>query len=116
MCGCSTAEINNRINSIHERALRIVYKNKNLTFDELLTKDKSVRIHHRNLQVLATEIYKWKTGIAPAIMNDIFKERHIKYSLRQFNGMEVNNVRTVNYGTETIRYRAPQIWSIVPEI
>ena len=108
-------EINNRINSIHERALRIVYKNKILTFDELLTKDKSVRIHHRNLQVLATEIYKWKTGIAPAIMNDIFKERHIKYSLRQFNGMEMNNVRTVNYGTETIRYRAPQIWSIVPE-
>ena len=42
-------EINNRINSIHERALRIVYKSKHLTFDELLQKDKSVRIHHRNI-------------------------------------------------------------------
>ena len=108
-------EINNRINAIHKRALRIVYKNENLTFDELLEKDNSVRIHHRNLQILATEIYKWKTGIAPAIMNELFQERSIKYSLREFSGMKSNNVRTVKYGTETVRHRAPQIWAIIPE-
>ena len=39
-----------------ERALRIVYRNDALTFDELLELDNSVTIHHRNLQGLATNI------------------------------------------------------------
>ena len=48
--------LNNKINSIHERALRITYNDSKSTFEELLSKDNSVSIHHRNLQVLATEM------------------------------------------------------------
>ena len=65
-------KINNRINRIHERALRVVYNNNNATFEELLKKDNSVKIHDRNLQVLVTEMFKVKLGIAPIIMNDVF--------------------------------------------
>ena len=46
---------NNKINSIHEKALRITYQDNKSTFQELLNKDNSVQIHHRNLQVLAKE-------------------------------------------------------------
>ena len=54
-------DLNNRINKIHERALRIVYKNETfLSFDDLLKRDRSVSIHQKNLQILATEIYKTK--------------------------------------------------------
>ena len=52
--------LNNKINRLHEKALRIVYTNANLTFRELLDKDESVTIHHRNLQRLAIEMYKIK--------------------------------------------------------
>ena len=45
---------NNKINHIHERALRIVYND--YSFEDLLNKDKSVTIHERNLQQLAIEI------------------------------------------------------------
>ena len=41
--------LNNKINSIHERALRITYQDNTSTFQELLNKDNSVSIHHRNL-------------------------------------------------------------------
>ena len=41
---------NNKINKLHERALRMVYKNTNLSFQELLYLDESFCIHHRNLQ------------------------------------------------------------------
>ena len=41
--------LNNKINSIHERALRITYGDKTSTFQQLLEKDNSVSIHHRNL-------------------------------------------------------------------
>ena len=38
-------ELNNRINRIHERALRLVYQDNSLPFAELLEKDNSVTIH-----------------------------------------------------------------------
>ena len=40
--------LNNKINSIHERALRITYQDNTSTFQELLNKDNSVLTHHRN--------------------------------------------------------------------
>ena len=51
--------LNNKINRIHERALRLVYQN-NLGFSELLDLHNSVTVHQKNLQVLVTEIYKVK--------------------------------------------------------
>ena len=41
--------LNNKINSIHERALRITYQDSTSTFQELLNKNNSVSIPHRNL-------------------------------------------------------------------
>ena len=55
-------ELYNRINNIHERALRIVYRDYVSTFQQLLKQNKSVSIHQRNLQILATEIFKAKNG------------------------------------------------------
>ena len=52
--------LNNRINKLHERALRLVFKNPNLSFQELLNKDKSFTIHERNLQRLAIEMLEIK--------------------------------------------------------
>ena len=60
--------LNNRINKIHERTLRIVFKDKNATFSELLQRDCSVTIHERNIQALATEMVKIFKGISPSIL------------------------------------------------
>ena len=38
-----------------------------------MRKDGSVTIHHKNLQLLAIEIYKVIHGIAPKIMRDIIQ-------------------------------------------
>ena len=58
-------QLNNRINKIHERALRLVYKDNNkLTFNDLLELDNSVTIYQQNLQILVTEIFKVKNSLA----------------------------------------------------
>ena len=59
----NSRKLNNRINNIHERALRIVYRDYESTFQQLLKQNKSVSIHQRNLQILATEIFKTKNGL-----------------------------------------------------
>ena len=64
--------LNNKINNIHERALRIVYQNKEFSFETLLKRDKSTTIHIKNLQCLATELFIANNGLSPEIMKEIF--------------------------------------------
>ena len=58
-------QLNQKINKIQERALRITYKETESTFSELLQKDCAVTIHTKNLQVLMTEMYKTKNELNP---------------------------------------------------
>ena len=106
--------INNRLNRIHERAQRIVYNDDNATFEQLLKKDNAVKIHDRNLQVLATEMFKVKLGIAPVIMNDVFRIRKNDYNTRKADEFQSHCVKTVHYGTETVSLLGPKLWSILP--
>ena len=50
--------MNNKINRLHERALRIAYKDYASSFESLLEKDRSVTIHQKNVQLLMTEMFK----------------------------------------------------------
>ena len=49
--------LNNKINRIHERALRIAYKDLESSFNTLLEKDDSVSIHEKNLQTVMIEMF-----------------------------------------------------------
>ena len=107
--------LNNRINKIHERALRLVYKNETfLSFDDLLKRDRSVSIHQKNLQILATEIYKTKNDLGPKIMKDTFHFIQKPYNLRNDPELQRRKNRTVYFGTESISSFAPKIWELIP--
>ena len=107
--------LNNRINSLHERALRLVYNDQKLSFQELLDMDKSFSIHDRNLQKLAIEMYKIKNSLSPGFMNSIFPQSKNPYMLRNESLFQTNNVRTVHYGTETLTFRGPKTWALIPQ-
>ena len=71
-------------------------------------------IHMLNLQKLATEMYKVKNKLSPSFMNSIFPLSNNPYNLRNDHGFKTENIRTVSYGTETIAFRGPKTWALVP--
>ena len=77
--------LKNKINHIHERALRTVYSDYNPSFYELLDKDD-----------------KYLHGLSPAILSDVFKvNKTTPYDLRMRNELYARNPKIVIYGTET---------------
>ena len=74
---------------LHERALRLVYNYRESTFEELVDKDNSFNIHHRNPQVLATEMYKVHSNVR--IIISVYHEK------------------------ERIPYLGPKAWNLVSE-
>ena len=106
-------KLNNKINRLRERALRQVYKNSTLSFNELLTMDNSFTVHQRNLQQLATEMYKIINDSTPRFMKSIFPLSSNHYTLRKASTFQTDNFKTVRYGSETIAFRYPLIWESV---
>ena len=74
-------KLNNHIDLLHEKTLRLVYKDKKTTYQELLQKDNYIRVHHRNPQFLATEHFKVKNDRALNIMKEVFQFREPLYNL-----------------------------------
>ena len=106
--------LNNRINALHERALRLVYDDFTSSFTELLEKDNSVTIHQKNLQALAIEMFKVKNNIGPEILNEVFKIKDKCYNTRFNSDFERRNIKSVRYGSETLSSLGPQIWDLIP--
>ena len=76
-------KLNSRINNIHERALRIAYKDFVSTFAELLSKDNSFTIHERKIQAPGIGLYKVANGLSPVIMSQVFPLKKISDTHRK---------------------------------
>ena len=70
--------------------------------------DNSVTIHQRNLQILATEIFKIKNSLAPEIMTEVFEIKEASHFKRE-------NVKSTHYGIQSVRHLGPKMWNVVPQ-
>ena len=94
--------MNNKINSIDERGLRLTYYDQVSSFGELLKKDRSFSVHHRNIQSLAIELYNFFHGLSPSILKNVFHfNTNIPYNLSSCSKLYSRNPKTLKYGTET---------------
>ena len=106
---------NQKINKLHERSLRILYKDDTSSFEELLRKDKSVTMHVRNLRHLAVVMYKVYNNLAPSFIVEIFPKHAPARILRNNRDFSRPNVNTVQWGTESVRNLGPIIWNFLPK-
>ena len=94
--------MNTQTNKTHHRALSIIYRDNSSSFETLLEKSWSVSIHHRNIQSLATEIFKSLNNVSPSIMSEVSKLKETKYELRTGINLQSNNPRTTSYGIDSL--------------
>ena len=106
--------LNNKINRIHERALRITYKDMTSDHDTMLLKDNAVPIRIWNLQLLMTEVYKTKWELNPSFMEEIFVENSSPYGLGSCHDPLLPQVRTTCNCLDTISFRGCRLWQALP--
>ena len=110
-----TKQLKNRINSLHEKALIVTYRDRNWSFSELLNLDKSVSIYYKDIKYLLTEIYEVKMGLSPPIMSDIFSlSENSFYNLRCCVTVNRRNIRTSKFGFEAVSTIGAILWNDLP--
>ena len=103
-------KMNDKINHIHERALRLVYQDYSASFEDLLKKDCSLTFHHRNIHQVAIEMFKVKHDLSPPFMKEIFT--HIKdKGTRSGETFARPNVNSVYKGDQSLRSFGPVVWN-----
>ena len=106
---------NSKIKHLHERCLRIVYQDKQSSYENILVKDGTVSMHLRNVQTLAIEMYKIKNDLSTEILSNILTQRTQNHnSVQNPCDFQIPFVRTVYHGTESISYLGPKTWDRVP--
>ena len=105
---------NHHINRIQERALRVVYKDYDSSFDELLEKENSYKTHDRNLQKLVAEIFQVKMSLGPEIMKESFEIVELPHALRNELKLKSRKIHSVSYGIETASFVGARVWNSLP--
>ena len=111
---CHSRTMNNKMNRLHERCLRIAYR-QDIIFKKLLEKGGSVTVHTRDVQTLATEMFKVYKNLSPAIIADLFHVRQNNYNFRHGSCFAIPNVKFMCHGTESLSNLGPRIWNFVPD-
>ena len=106
---------NNMIIKLHEISLRIIVNLCSRDFNILLKNNNDICNHHRNIQVLLTEVFQMKNEPVPPIMESILNKRFNTYNLMNFQEFATEWKRTVWYGLETLCYSYSQLWALLPD-
>ena len=69
-------------------------------------KEINLTIHHRNIQSLAIELFKFKQNLSNSMLSNIFLTRSISYNLRSQTDFIRCNASTSQYGLNSMRYFA----------
>ena len=111
---CHHRSVNNKINRLHERCIRIVYSNSVSCFEDLLDKKRSLSVHVKNIKTLAMEMFKVANKLRVSLMNEISVKRNNAYNLRKPSEFVRPKVHSVFHGKESISYLGPHIWDMIP--
>ena len=88
----------------------MVYQDYTSSFEDLLIKDGSVCIHHRNIQLVAIEMFKVKYNLRPEIQKYIFE---FNTDPRVGKTFLIPNANNEYMGKLSLRWFGPVVWEIM---
>ena len=90
------------------KALKLVF-NSNESFEDLSLHNNKVSIHHKQLDQLATEIYKCLIDLSPEFIKPFFTVKELSCNLRNGHILNLPLARTTYYGTNSMLFRGCQV-------
>ena len=106
---------NNDINRTHKRALRILYRDYESSFEELLERDNTKTIHTKNIQKLMIEVYKSLNHLNPEYMWEFFVKKDVQYNLRTKELCKLPSVSSQRYGLNSLSFRGSLLWNTIDD-
>ena len=105
-----------KIERIQYRALKVVFKDKNSTYQELLAKANLPTLEIRRLRQIAIETFKILHSLTPAYLNSLVTLKQTKYNLRNRNAsiLQRQNNRTTSFGLHSFKSVSAKIWADLP--
>ena len=95
-------EINTKkVEKIQERALRFIYEDYSITYEELLCKSKIPSLKIRRLRTVVLEVFKIINRECPVYLQDLITIKQfilLEYSFRYQNKAAIPRIRTTHYG------------------
>ena len=100
-------KLTNYMNVVYEYSVVITHH----PFEELLEIDNYVSVHYRNIEVLATKLYKIVNGLLPEIMKEVYPfNENTPHNTRNKRMFHSRAIKSVTFGSETLPHLA---WELV---
>ena len=111
----STAKSLNKIESLQKRALRFLYNDYSISYEDLLEKAGKVKMSVNRLRNLCVEIYE-TNKLNPEFMNNTFKVKENKRLAReQYKlNLETPKWNQVTFGAKSWKVYGPKVWNSLP--
>ena len=103
-----------KIEKLQERALRLIYTDYNISYDELLDLSKRNTMYEYRVKNLLVTIRKIINGKMKPVSKEFYTFKDNNYRLRNTNCFDRPNVNAVNYGINSLRYQGIVVWDKLP--
>ncbi len=102
---------NKDIKRTNKRASRVLYRDFDASFDQLLARAGSITVHQKNLQSLMIEIYKTMNHLNPSYIWEFFVKKDIPYNLRTKELCRLPSAKSHRYGLNSLSFRGSLLWN-----
>ena len=100
-----------KIEKIQERALRIIYRNYDSLYPEVLREARTYTMTDKRLRSMLLHVFKSLKGMNAKCLNDMFSVKQNKYSMRQAVKLVQPRRKTTTVGLKTVSYLGAKLWN-----
>ena len=104
----------NKLEKNNERAIRIVFDDRDSSYEELLKKAKLLPLSMLRLKYMIIEVYKCIRRQNPEYLNDSFKIMNSKYEFRDTSKAIQPNFNSMTFGYRSFAYYGAKLWNHLP--